>query len=327
MESKVVDEQNGLGVHNTNYVHKGEFSPEERLKSSSASSTSSTLSSEFAFEDPLQADKFERRSFPKHEQSEQVFHQQPASSLSATTTTSEPGRETASTLQSPPVQVMDQPADSSGYRIPSHVFARNKSGTGMEWSAASNESLFSIHTGNMSFTREQFNWLLKSGELNYADFKAGQIPSVPGDPSKPWEQIPNSTSDPDKPGEQVTPVQLAPPPAIQHPMVVPSGALSSDSGGANPPAAAKKEGRSFVGEETQPLSVCHSDASGQSFAFPVLTGEMDRFSSVKCGMDCMAEQQPKASQEPPSQPSTPTPEAAKTSSSWFSCFSCCTRHS
>ncbi|GAB4845380.1 hypothetical protein Ancab_038787 [Ancistrocladus abbreviatus] len=332
MGSKVVDENSGLGAHNTTNVHKGEASPGERL---STSSSSSSEPSEFAFEDPLPADKFEHRSsIPKHEQSEQGLHLKQASSLSGATTTSGPDAETGSTLQSPPLQVMEQPADSSEYRIPSYVFARNKSGTPMEWSTASNESLFSIHTGNMSFTREQFNWLLKSGELNYADFKSGQIPSMQGDPPKSGEQILTTPNDLGKPGEQITPVQLAPPPACQSSAGLPSGILCSDSGAANSPAGAHKEelkletgdrrkGRSSVGEETQPLSACHSNASGQSFAFPVLTSEIDRTSSAKSGTDRTAEQQQKAPQEEPPQPSTRKPEGAQTSSSWLSCFSCC----
>jgi hypothetical protein len=73
-----------------------------------------------------------------------------------------------SATQFPPVQVMDRSGDSASapYRIPSYVFARTKSTAPMEWSLNSNESLFSIHMGNMSFTREQLYWMSKSGELD-----------------------------------------------------------------------------------------------------------------------------------------------------------------
>ena len=67
--------------------------------------------------------------------------------------------------ENPPPQVIGSPQDSnpsSEYKIPSHVFARNKSKT-PGWSTASNESLFSIHMDNMSFSRELY-WG-KSGEL------------------------------------------------------------------------------------------------------------------------------------------------------------------
>lgn len=75
------------------------------------------------------------------------------------------GRETPT--QYPPTQVMERADDptSPAYRIPSRVFSRTKSTAPMEWSVASNESLFSIQMGNMSFTREQLCWLGKSGEL------------------------------------------------------------------------------------------------------------------------------------------------------------------
>lgn len=59
---------------------------------------------------------------------------------------------------SPPTQVMERP---SKYRIPSSVFARSQSST-PDWSSASNDSLFSIHMGNMSFIKDDV-W--KSGEL------------------------------------------------------------------------------------------------------------------------------------------------------------------
>ncbi|KAK4257257.1 hypothetical protein QN277_006870 [Acacia crassicarpa] len=64
-------------------------------------------------------------------------------------------------IQKPPVQVMERadqgPGTPSAYRIPSHVFARTNTGA-PEWSLPSNESLFSIHMGNMSFSRE-LEWL------------------------------------------------------------------------------------------------------------------------------------------------------------------------
>uniref|UniRef100_A0A9I9DRG8 Uncharacterized protein n=1 Tax=Cucumis melo TaxID=3656 RepID=A0A9I9DRG8_CUCME len=48
-------------------------------------------------------------------------------------------------------------------RIPVSIFSGRPSNP-MEWSTASNESLFSIHVGNNSFSREHFNFF-KSGEL------------------------------------------------------------------------------------------------------------------------------------------------------------------
>ncbi|KAL1104213.1 hypothetical protein V6Z11_D04G051200 [Gossypium hirsutum] len=53
-------------------------------------------------------------------------------------------------------------------RIPSSVFSE-KPATPMDWSTASNESLFSIHVGNGSFSKDQFFMLYKSGELTKLD--------------------------------------------------------------------------------------------------------------------------------------------------------------
>jgi hypothetical protein len=62
-----------------------------------------------------------------------------------------------------------RPAGYDPNRIPSSVFS-SKSTTPMEWSVASNESLFSIHIGNSSFSRDHFIMFNnKSGELARTD--------------------------------------------------------------------------------------------------------------------------------------------------------------
>ncbi|XP_022775890.1 uncharacterized protein DDB_G0271670 [Durio zibethinus] len=76
----------------------------------------------------------------------------------------------STSTQSPPIQVMDRLGEFDPYRIPSAVFARSKVTTPMDWSIASNESLFSIQVGNNSFSRDHFP-KLKSGEL----FKSGEF--------------------------------------------------------------------------------------------------------------------------------------------------------
>lgn len=73
--------------------------------------------------------------------------------------------------QSPAIQVMNTASDvPDPNRIPASVFARTKSATPMEWSVASNESLFSIHVGNSSFSRDLGFLSSKSEELlsNYS---------------------------------------------------------------------------------------------------------------------------------------------------------------
>ncbi|XP_019428822.1 PREDICTED: uncharacterized serine-rich protein C215.13-like isoform X2 [Lupinus angustifolius] len=53
---------------------------------------------------------------------------------------------------SPPIQVMDRSGGYDPVRIPSAVFDRNTNP--LEWSAASNDSLFSLHIEDNSFSRE-----------------------------------------------------------------------------------------------------------------------------------------------------------------------------
>lgn len=72
--------------------------------------------------------------------------------------TLEHGMNKGQEIQNPRVQVMERPNESnsitSPYVFPSHVFARNNTNGQVEWSTASNESLFSIYMGNMSFSSE-----------------------------------------------------------------------------------------------------------------------------------------------------------------------------
>lgn len=89
--------------------------------------------------------------------------------------THESGGNVISPTQSPPLQTMDRVGECESYdpfRIPSAVFERSRSITPLEWSIASNESLFSIHVGNNSFSRDHVLMLSdlgKSGESTKTD--------------------------------------------------------------------------------------------------------------------------------------------------------------
>ncbi|XP_057481803.1 uncharacterized protein LOC130768732 isoform X1 [Actinidia eriantha] len=75
----------------------------------------------------------------------------------------------ASLKQSPPIQTMWRPV--SGYdphRIPSSIFTSKPNAT-MDWSVASNESLFSIQMGNTSFSGNYAILSGKSQELGRPD--------------------------------------------------------------------------------------------------------------------------------------------------------------
>ncbi|KAM3286430.1 putative protein DDB [Capsicum chacoense] len=68
-------------------------------------------------------------------------------------------------MKSPPMHNMGHPPGYDPNRIPLSIFASKPNSNGMEWSTASNESLFSIHMGNSSFNRDQYNMMYRSGEL------------------------------------------------------------------------------------------------------------------------------------------------------------------
>ncbi|XP_004490228.1 uncharacterized protein [Cicer arietinum] len=65
---------------------------------------------------------------------------------------------------SPPIQMMDRSERYESARIPSSIFERNNNP--LEWSIASNDSLFSIHIGHHSFSREH---TFKFGELRMSE--------------------------------------------------------------------------------------------------------------------------------------------------------------
>lgn len=67
-----------------------------------------------------------------------------------------PDHSDASPMQSPSPQSTGVPAGYDPKRIPSSIFS-SKSAAAADWSAASNESLFSIHVGNGSFSKEELS--------------------------------------------------------------------------------------------------------------------------------------------------------------------------
>ncbi|XWS34194.1 hypothetical protein CRYUN_Cryun21dG0019600 [Craigia yunnanensis] len=95
--------------------------------------------------------------------------------------------------QSPQIQAMDRQEEFDPYRIPSAVFARSKSTTPMDWSIASNESLFSIQVGNNSFSRDHI-LSLKSGEL----FKSDEFIALSPSPVAPAVDTDKKSAELDK---------------------------------------------------------------------------------------------------------------------------------
>lgn len=136
-------------------------------------------------------EEFPVSSMPKNEQLIQALAESPSSTPAVLGHQSELSTsDNSPATQSPPVQVMERPSDpsTSAYRLPSYVFARTNTTAPMEWSTASNESLFSIHGGNMSFTGDQFYNFGKSGELG-----------LPGDLTMSGPQVDFSSNQPPPP--------------------------------------------------------------------------------------------------------------------------------
>ncbi|KAJ6910242.1 hypothetical protein NC652_021047 [Populus alba x Populus x berolinensis] len=100
-----------------------------------------------------------------------------------------------SPTQSPSLQVMERPGGYDPFRIPSSIFERNKGPAPMDWSAASNESLFSIHVGNNSFSRDH---VLLLGDLGLSgDIKqSGELVMFSPPPPKAMVATDNQSSDP-----------------------------------------------------------------------------------------------------------------------------------
>ncbi|CAL9783105.1 unnamed protein product [Musa acuminata subsp. burmannicoides] len=145
--------------------------------------------------------------------------------------------------QSPPVQVMERLDVPDTGRIPSSIFTRDRSTmTPMEWSVASNESLFSIHVGTCSFSRDHLILMGRSGEF------------TPIDSGSPVESCRLTSAFP--------------------------GSVPVGNEGAGAMKGADQEEQLYSTSEGAKLStrLSHRSDSGsassfQSFAFPVLTGK------------------------------------------------------
>ncbi|XP_076891589.1 uncharacterized protein LOC143543041 [Bidens hawaiensis] len=202
--------------------------------------------------------------------------------------------------QSPPVQVMWQPAGYDVNRSPSPLFGL-KHRSNSDWSLSSGESLFSIHTGIYSFTLDNGYFISKSGEFNWIDD--------------------HSCSTPDGNKSCMSPT---PPTVID---------TSAENESGEKEEVTETQNVSPIGSANSAKNSRLSDASCQStssFAFPVLAEGSPSRTKVE------AEKPEAAPSAPPAEaaPSTPPAEAAQTTpkaastvpkaggNQWFHCFSC-----
>ncbi|GFY82935.1 hypothetical protein Acr_02g0011750 [Actinidia rufa] len=214
-------------------------------------------------------------------------------------------------LSSPPIQAMGRP--SSAYdpnRIPSSIFS-SKPSTPTDWSVASNESLFSIHMGNNSFSRDHTSFLTKSGELikldefNSSPSGLPTVMEVAGESHRKndsmWEDsgVKEAAEEPAKRVVKEKAEDYVPPSAIK---VSDGRETAHGDGGRNSASTAR------LSDE--------SGNSSRSFAFPVFTGEGGRSSWVRVAPDCLQSKPPDKEESQP-QAQAVSPKAAKTR-----CFLC-----
>ncbi|CAA2977520.1 Hypothetical predicted protein [Olea europaea subsp. europaea] len=228
-----------------------------------------------------------------------------ATSLAAFTSQMPPAN--VSATQSPSPQVMERPAalpGASSYRIPSSVFDRSKSSTPMEWSVCSNESLFSIHTGNMSFRNDPF--FLRSGELG-----------PPGEVSTSGQMFNYST------------VQASGTEPKSHEFGVVEASIKEVIR-----ESEDQKNESWMPEEIMSRRSRESRTSAKSFAFPILIGDIDHCasertaSSVKVAPEQQESQAQQTQKQEPESSAQPKPKTSSETekpapSKWFSWFKCC----
>ncbi|KAH1076192.1 hypothetical protein GLYMA_19G030300v4 [Glycine max] len=240
-----------------------------------------------------------------------------------------------SVTQSPPVQFMNSP----GYdpnRIPSSVF--NKPTSPMEWSVASNESLFSIQLGNSSFSRDYaFAFNNKSGELpRTSDLPnmPATLPSVQEVPAKEKNvDMERQSVSSDSSSETADSIRGHDHDKTSHEsagsVVDLKKTENSEEIGTDEvvldkyPDDHSKEAKIPNGEAKNYASVSYrsveSNMSTRSFQFPILTAEGGRTSSSTVESE-KQEQQPEKPQQPPSPKTEKAPK--KSGKSWCFCFSC-----
>lgn len=199
-----------------------------------------------------------------------------------------------------PIQTLGRPTGYDPNRIPSSVFG-SKPTNPTEWSVASNESLFSIHMGNNSFSRDHIFFLDKSGELTrYAELM-NMSPSLP-----PVNELENIEKRDDKIWEDLMKT------GDENTKVV----LKENEDCKKDETMVLKEMEEYHSEgklkkgDSASDSDCSegSNTSTRSFAFPVLEGEDGRSVLMKV-----------ESEKQKSERVTSNPAQIK----WFSCFSCC----
>ncbi|KAG2384111.1 uncharacterized protein HKW66_Vig0151260 [Vigna angularis] len=239
-----------------------------------------------------------------------------------------------SVTQSPPLQLMNSP----GYdpnRIPSSIF--NKPASPMEWSVASNESLFSIHIGNNSFSKDHaFALSNRSGDFpRTTDIAA--LPSVEEVNSKDknvdMERHSLSSDSPSETSDSVTKQDHEKKTSENAGSVVDTNKTETSEVSTHETVLDKtpddhsKEVKMPNGEPKKVFRSMGSDLSTRSFQFPILTAEGGRNSSSTVDSSEKQEKGENQEQQPENDlqknPSSKSEKAPKQSGkTWCFCFTC-----
>ena len=246
-------------------------------------------------------------SIPKHELLDDATEQQSASISPK-----------EAEIQNPQVQVMERTNESganSSYVFPSHVFARNSTNAPVEWSTASNESLFSIYMGNMSFSSELA--LFKSGELDNkpCDVYVSDQPNAspiqqPPTPVNKFNDISQRTAELHEEGLKVTEAKAA---ETMREVIMESSQTTEEN-----TDKVEQVKKSNSRRQSDGSTKSYAFGSTKSYAFQTSTSKSA--SSKGGAKDTNAEpiEQTKADDSTPKSNTNPPPNT------WLNCFSCCT---
>lgn len=180
---------------------------------------------------------------------------------------------------SPGMQTMGPMPGYDPNRIPAHVFSTKASNTG-DWSTASNESLFSIHMGNSSFTSGEPFWLeewnnsQQNSLQNSSEIKPSQVSTLPtvmevsaheecsvksSVNSVQDHKLEREDSDKSLKEEKISPPEVVPPAPAKVPSIK----------GAPPADTSRNSSSKHRFSSSNPRLSDESGNSSSSFAFPV----------------------------------------------------------
>jgi hypothetical protein len=185
------DSSKHISVHHEDTINEGHpHTPAKKLGPSSSASSFSSDSSEDLFQvnsDYVPKSEACNSSFPNpNEDTPEAIKEEDTSNNSSSKSkehnNGSPGPTATSSVSNiahesvvqhsmtptryPHLQVMDR-SEYDPSRIPCSVFERSKSIAPLEWSVASNESLFSLHIGNNSFSKDHM--------FLFGDYKSGEL--------------------------------------------------------------------------------------------------------------------------------------------------------